>query len=331
VKQNYDIAFFEALLSGKISAMDQERFQEALESDPELQYNFDSIQHILNGLNGLRNKSFQSEVEKWEEELKTEVDMESEMLDAYMDQQLSTQESEFVAAKIENDDQLKTHFDAMQGIMQGFKGIRESEMTGKVKGWEQEIQEGEKNSQSTGARRITFGKSWAVAATVLILIIAGQFILNHTFGNQQLLKEAYAPPLTTTVRGGEGSQTDLEAALALLKTNRLEESLQKVESVLSLDAQNDRALLLKAHILFTQKQNQEASSALSLISTKSISISQEKNWLGVLLDLRLTGATPELHDSLQEIAGETNHPYQKPAIQLQKSLQSTWRKLLLFK
>jgi len=331
VKQNYDIAFFEAFLSGKVSAMDREKFQEALNSDPELQHNFDSIQHIFNGLNGLRNKAFQSEVEKWEEELKTEVDKETEMLDAYLDQQLSTQESEFVAAKIEKDDKLKNHFNSMQRIMQGFKGIRESKMTGKVKGWEQEIQESEKHSHSTGARPILFGRRWAVAATILILIVAGQFILNQTFGNQYLLEEAYATPLTTTLRGGEGNQTDLEAALAMLKTNRLEESLQKVESVLSRDASDDRALLLKAHILCAQKQTREANTVLSQIRSKSVSISQEKNWLELLLNLDLDGTSPELFDRLQKIAGDANHPYQKPAIFLQKRLQSTWRKLLLFK
>lgn len=331
MKKYDDIAFFEALFLGNISPIDEQRFKEAMDSDPELQKNYRAIKHILSGMHGLRNQSFLSEVEGWEAELQTEGDAESEMLEAYAREQLSTEEAAYVSAKIEKDVHLKTHFESLQGVMRGFKGIRESEMSEKVKGWEQEIQEGEKKNLHATAKRFNLGRNWAIAASILALIVAGQFILNQTFGNQQILREVYAPPLTTTMRGGEEGITDLEAALALLKTNRLEESLQKVEYALSLDAQNNQALLLKAHILFTQNEDLKASNVLSHISTESTSVSMEKNWLETLLKVRAEGASSELHESLEKIINDENHPYQKPAIQLQKRLQSWWRKMLIFK
>jgi len=181
--------------------------------------------------------------------------------------------------------------------------------------------------------KVSWKNPLAIAAGILMLIVASMAIwANQNYSNKALSNQLYVNSTLPVVRSeGETNQKYINA-LSAFSAKDYKTVLKELASIAPTDAYSKEAQYLIAHANWQEKNYQQAATLFgSLLSNPNIPPSidkQELEWNHLLTTLQLKGADNEAFMvEFASILGDTQHGYYTKANELNRQLNSVWRKL----
>lgn len=171
-------------------------------------------------------------------------------------------------------------------------------------------------------------RALAIAATVLILVVAGTYMWSNQHYSNTALAEGYYPQAELAgLRNSSTTSDPLAPGYEALSGGRYDEAVSFFEKLTSDSLLGSKALYFKAHAHFRQKQFDNAIADLrSLIQVSGNEEKDRAEWLLALTYLD-AGKTAEAQALIAQIAANKDHSYYPQARQLSGDLNSLWRKI----
>lgn len=186
------------------------------------------------------------------------------------------------------------------------------------------------------ARVLSFRKTFAIAASICLLVIASMFGYAHfNYSNTALAginpeSIVFDSGVRSAIRGqDEGKTIDyFQAGVVALQEKDYLSAVSFFEKVLSTQDPREDAELYLAYAQFEANDLQNAlQTTLPLLDSSSIDIRQKAEWLQVQILLKQDQLDATFFEKMNKIATENRHLFQKDATELQQKLDSPWRKM----
>jgi len=187
--------------------------------------------------------------------------------------------------------------------------------------------------KSPPSLKVGWKKRLAIAAGILFLVLAGLAIwVNQNYTNQALSNQLYANSTLPTVRNEGDADKKLTNALVAFSNKNYKAVLKELATKSPEDNYFNEAQYLMAHANWKEKNYQQAATLFeSLLSSSYIPPSidrQELEWNHLLTTLQLQGAESEsFKKEINAILENSQHGYFTKATELNRQLNSVWRKL----
>lgn len=209
----------------------------------------------------------------------------------------------------------------------------EDRIAGKLKKLELDRNIGQEKS----APQITWRKRLAIAASVLLLILAGMFIWsNQNYSNQSLAANLYAESTIPTVRNDGETNQNLNQGILAFNQKDYDTAIAALSEITSKDIAYKEAEYILAHAYWHKRDDAKANYYFSsLLNEENLPASidrQELEWNQLLTTLKEKGADSQaFKEALATIQSNSNHAFYLQANDLSKKLTSFWRVFSLSK
>lgn len=252
-------------------------------------------------------------------------------ISAYLRQQLPAREREAFEQKMANDAQLREEVEAHRLASEAIEWSIAESLRKELASWSEPAAGSTPAAPASDAIiRPLWRRNWAIAATALIIIVAGAYLWsNQNYTNGALAEGYYPKSELAGLRSSNPTKADaLAPGYEALNSGNYSEAINLFGRLTSDELLGPKALYFKAHAHFQQKQFNEAISSLSNLIQQSEG--EEKDRAEWLLALSYLGAgkTAEAKILISKIAANKDHSYAPQAGQLLGDLNSLWRKII---
>jgi hypothetical protein len=166
-----------------------------------------------------------------------------------------------------------------------------------------------------------FRKQWTkVAAVAVVGLLIMVSYANFQYSDQKLISDNLVPPIESGVRGEENTGILQEAKSAFF-SNNYATTIELLETSSDPNALLDEGLSL----LTTSYIKVDAAEKAIPILSKSL---EPKNELNLAVAYLQTGEEAKCKEVLSRILADPDHGYHSEAKQLEKKLESFWKKLV---
>lgn len=293
---------------GTLSAEEEEALRERLATNEALREEAAQFRSLWRGFEALQESAFRSQLTSWEQ-AEAAVDQD-ELMEWYVNDQLSPENRERVAARISSDPATAAAYVQYQQLTKGLQQAQTDDFKDRMQKWEAQAQ----NTTPVRSIRRLFTRPVAVAAAVLVLLFVGaNWYADTNYANGPMADQFVdaQQPVIDIVLGDNPPAGDPNRNF-LVDFAEARQMLQKGEYEAALVAFTD----LQTTLMDTD------------FSEKQITYYQdhlEWNYLLARLGSGDTGNDFDLR--LKSIADNELHTCQEVAQELLAQLQSVWRKL----
>lgn len=305
--ENKDIAQIENYLTQQMSAQDREAFEQRLEADSVLQKEVAAYRSLFAGFEGLQEESRKGDMQQWEREWASATDNDADLIEWYLNGELSDEANSQVEERIKAELAFAKKVEQYRQLLEGFQAAQRNSFSENMKQWEKAKDTSAGKGPAKVRRLQPLLIRIAAAAVILLLIGVGvQQIMQSQYSNSALVADYYQNP-GKDLRMGDSKETEAmnskyEAIHQMLSEKEYEQAIPAIETFLvDIEQAEELDQLTKK----TMQQNIEWNYALALIGAER----GEK----IILS------------ALEKIIADSDHEYQKSAMELRSKLDSFWR------
>lgn len=176
-------------------------------------------------------------------------------------------------------------------------------------------------------RRMVALRRFSIAAMGLLVLFAGlKWYAARYYQTPAMLARYYAPAPTPATLSGNVYK--LQEAYAAYRNKQYEAALQGFEAVPATDPQYAEALLFSGYAYYESGQYARAIAAFGqVVQTGDVRFVHNAEWHRLLAAIAENPQGEEAKSYLKQIKSNTNHPFHKEAGDLERKLDSFFRKL----
>ncbi|MCB9054089.1 MAG: hypothetical protein H6556_32200 [Lewinellaceae bacterium] len=299
--ERYDIETIERYLTHQMEGSERAEFEARLQADEGYRQELEAYRPILEGMQSLRNQNFRRQVNAWEEEWQQPGAADTELIEWYLNGELTDGARKSVEKRMEKDEAFAREVAAYRQVHEGFDAARAEAFRHKMVGWEKD--KGQETTLRPAHRRPLWPRLAAAAAILFLLGLSFNWYLQANFSAGAIVETYYQPPLDEGIMGDKPASAETTS-----------QSYQA------------------AHRLFRQQQYPAAYEAfnnlLGQLPTASIDelsrtyYREHSEWNRLLAALATSPPPIDLKSEAQRIAAIDGHEFQPQAKILLRTLQS---------
>jgi len=197
-------------------------------------------------------------------------------------------------------------------LLEGLAALRSEQLRGKMTGWEAAHYAAAPAGKTAVVKtlRPVFVRRLAVAASILLLLAAGlSWYATGNYSAESLVESYYRMP---NIGNNMGSEQTLR--------NRLESRFADAHRLMEQKSYSE-ALIAFGEVLTLSR-------AAGLDESRMRYYSDQVSWNRVIILLAQKAPEAEVRAALEQVAGDPQNEYREKAVELQKQLDSFWRRLV---
>lgn len=252
-----------------------------------------------------------------------------EKIEAYLGGQLSESEARAFEQDLVQDaglqEELNAHLLARDAIEVAIAdSLRET-----LKTWRGEEKTTKVNTEGPRIRTL-WRRNLAIAASVLVLIVAGSFWwANSRYSDSAIAGRFYSAADLASLRNGPAEEEPLAPGTQLILQGDYPGAIQFFNEALMANENNVEARCYRGQAHFLQGDLDAAEADLRLVVQNSIhkNLQEKAEWVLALVYLK-QGNDSQWQPLIEKMASNPEHNYHPNAVNLQASLHSGWRILV---
>ncbi len=197
----YDIETIERYLTRQMEESERAAFEAQLEQEEGLRREVGAYRQALQGLHALRSEGFRHQMAAWESDWAQGGADETELIEWYLDGNLTGDARKYVEKRIQEDDAFAAEVAAYRQALDGLEASRLEAFRNRMEGWEKEKKE--KPELTVAARRPLWPRIAAAAAILMLLGLSFNWYLEKNFSAGAIVERYYQPPLDEGTLGEE--------------------------------------------------------------------------------------------------------------------------------
>ncbi|MEL6656217.1 MAG: hypothetical protein AAFR36_07220 [Bacteroidota bacterium] len=296
----------EASHRGKLSEEEQQELDADLAKIPGGAEAATEFRQLWQALQSLQAEEQRTKLQEWETSWQTTAD--AEWIELYLSNQLSEENRQKVEERREQDEAFASQFSDQEKLFAGFSAAKDEHFREQLSQWDEQVSTGGEQEAKVRPMVPRWRRTLSIAATVLLLIVAGLFWNNSVKYSDEALADKYYqnPPTGNLMGAGEVSE---EAAY--------QQNFTDAHSAMQFK-DYDRARLLFEKLGTTVPPANFSDDDL-------VYYQDNLDWNLILALLGQNESGGVLQQRLDVILASPNHTYYTQAQQLQEDLDKFWR------